>query len=62
MVDAARRATVRIGDTRITYLPDGYGRLNPDVLFPKSAPDGWDAHAAYLDAEGRFPVSIGSFL
>ncbi|MCF2532514.1 MBL fold metallo-hydrolase [Yinghuangia soli] len=62
MVDAASRATVRIGDTQVTYLPDGHGRLAPDVLFPASAPDGWAAHAAYLDSAGRFPVSIGSFL
>lgn len=31
-------------------------------MFPASAPDGWAAHAEFLGAEGRFPVSIGSFL
>ncbi|MDI2126977.1 MBL fold metallo-hydrolase [Yinghuangia seranimata] len=62
MVAAAPRATVRIGGARVTFLPDGYGRLNPDVLFPASAPDGWSTHAAYLDDDGRFPVSVGAFL
>lgn len=62
MVDAAPRATVRVGDTRITYLPDGEGWLNPDVFFPTSAPDGWARHAEFLDDEGWFPVSVGAFL
>ncbi|WP_436775770.1 MBL fold metallo-hydrolase [Yinghuangia sp. YIM S09857] len=62
MVAAAPRATVHVGETAITFLPDGHGWLNPDVLFPASAPDGWSTHAAFLDDAGRFPVSIGAFL
>jgi glyoxylase-like metal-dependent hydrolase (beta-lactamase superfamily II) len=62
MVSAAPRAQVRIGATTVTYLPDGEGWLHPGAVFPASRPDGWDAHAEFLDAEGRFPVSIGSFL
>lgn len=62
MVLPAERAQVQVGGTTITYLPDGHGRLDPAVLFPASQPDGWAVHAAYLDQDGRFPVSIGSFL
>jgi glyoxylase-like metal-dependent hydrolase (beta-lactamase superfamily II) len=62
MVHPAERAQVRVGDTTITYLPDGHARLDPAVLFPASQPEGWATHAAYLDPDGRFPVSIGSFL
>jgi glyoxylase-like metal-dependent hydrolase (beta-lactamase superfamily II) len=62
MVLPAERAQVHVGDTTLTYLPDGHGRLDPAVLFPASQPEGWATHAAYLDQDGRFPVSIGSFL
>jgi glyoxylase-like metal-dependent hydrolase (beta-lactamase superfamily II) len=62
MVNPALRAHVEIGDTTITYLPDGHARMDPSVIFPSSVPDGWATHAAYLGDDGRFPVSIGSFL
>jgi glyoxylase-like metal-dependent hydrolase (beta-lactamase superfamily II) len=62
VVRPAERAQVRLGDTTITYLPDGHGRLDPAVFFPSSQPDGWATHAAYLDEDGWFPVSVGSFL
>jgi glyoxylase-like metal-dependent hydrolase (beta-lactamase superfamily II) len=62
MVRPAERAQIRLGDTTITYLPDGHGRLDPAVFFPSSQPDGWATHAAYLDEDGWFPVSVGSFL
>jgi glyoxylase-like metal-dependent hydrolase (beta-lactamase superfamily II) len=62
MVHPAERARVQVGDTTVTFLPDGHGHLDPAVLFPASQPDGWAVHAAYLDRDGRLPVSIGSFL
>ncbi|HEY0812564.1 MAG TPA: MBL fold metallo-hydrolase [Pseudonocardia sp.] len=46
----------------MTFVPDGGAWLDPRVLFPASGPDGWDAHFTYLAPDGRFPVSIGSFL
>jgi glyoxylase-like metal-dependent hydrolase (beta-lactamase superfamily II) len=62
MVNVAPREQVRIGDTTVTYLPDGEVRLQPTEVFPESAPDGWARHASYLDDDGRLPVSVGSFL
>lgn len=62
MIEPAARAQVHIGHTSVTYLPDGHAWLDPAVAFPASAPDGWAAHADYLRSDGRFPVSIGSFL
>lgn len=61
MLGPAPRATVAVGDTSVTYLPDGQAQLDPAVVFPASAA-GWAQHAAHLDAGGRFLVSIGSFL
>lgn len=62
MVAPATRSRITIGDTQITFVPDGGAWLNPRVLFPASEPDGWDAYHAFLAPDGRFPVSIGSFL
>ncbi len=62
MLTAAPRSQVAIGATTVTYLPDGEVHLVPSAFFPRSAPDGWAAYAPYLDADGRLPVSVGSFL
>ncbi|MFC0040593.1 MBL fold metallo-hydrolase [Actinomadura rayongensis] len=62
MVQPAARAAVRLGDTTVTFLPDGHARVVPAAAFPASGPDGWARHAAYLDPDGRLPISIGSFL
>ncbi|MFI6447250.1 MBL fold metallo-hydrolase [Kitasatospora sp. NPDC050543] len=62
MVQPALRAQIAIGETTVTYLPDGEGWLDPAAFFPCSMPDGWATHSEFLDEHGRFPVSIGSFL
>jgi glyoxylase-like metal-dependent hydrolase (beta-lactamase superfamily II) len=62
MLDPAPREQYDLGGTTVTYLPDGEVRLHPTVLFPRSGADGWAAYAAYLDPDGRLPVSVGSFL
>lgn len=62
MLNPAPRSQVSIGTTTVTYLPDGEVHLEPGVLFPASGPDGWSAYAPYLDADGRLPISVGSFL
>lgn len=62
MVKPALRAQIAIGETTVTYLPDGEGWLDPAAFFPCSMPDGWATHSEFLDEHGRFPVSIGSFL
>ena len=62
MLNPAPRSQVSVGTTTVTYLPDGEVHLDPAVLFPASAPDGWSVYAPYLDADGRLPISVGSFL
>lgn len=59
MARPAPRASISVGAASVTYLPDGEGRARPEAFFPGSD---WAAYTAYLDEEGRFPVSIGSFL
>jgi glyoxylase-like metal-dependent hydrolase (beta-lactamase superfamily II) len=62
MLEVARRSQVRLGQTTVTYLPDGEVHLDPGALFPASEPGGWSRYAPYLDPDGRLPVSVGSFL
>lgn len=62
MVSVAVRSEVRVGDTRVVFIPDGAAWVNPLGFFPASGPDGWDTHASYLREDGRIAVSIGSFL
>jgi glyoxylase-like metal-dependent hydrolase (beta-lactamase superfamily II) len=62
MTRAAERSQTTVGGTTVTYLPDGEGWMDASVIFPASAPDGWAPYPAFLDAAGRIPVSIGSFL
>jgi glyoxylase-like metal-dependent hydrolase (beta-lactamase superfamily II) len=62
MLNPAPRSQVRLGTTTVTYLPDGEVHLDPAAAFPASGPDGWAVYAPYLDADGRLPVSVGSFL
>ncbi|KAB2388102.1 MBL fold metallo-hydrolase [Actinomadura montaniterrae] len=62
MVQPASRAQVRLGATTVTFLPDGHASVVPTAVFPASAPTGWATHSEFLDADGRLPISIGSFL
>lgn len=54
--------SITVGDMKITYLPDGDGRMAPHIVFPAGDQDFWAAHREYLDEDGRFLVSIGGFL
>jgi glyoxylase-like metal-dependent hydrolase (beta-lactamase superfamily II) len=54
----ASRSSVRLGQTTVTYLPDGIGPHEPDSLYRGVD---WDHHRGYLRG-GRLMLSIGSFL
>ncbi|MFF4229661.1 hypothetical protein [Streptomyces sp. NPDC001820] len=45
MPQSAKRSRITIGDTTVTYLPDGFGAHNPDVLFPGVD---WTTHPGHL--------------
>lgn len=62
MPDPAKQAEIRVGDIRITYLPDGEARFAPTALFPASTPEAWQAHRRWLDDEGRLVTTFGGFL
>ncbi|MCU7820822.1 MBL fold metallo-hydrolase [Kitasatospora sp. DSM 101779] len=54
--------SIRLGDTTVTYLPDGDVRLRPLQLLPDSTAEVWAAHPEYLDAAGRLVGSVGGLL
>jgi glyoxylase-like metal-dependent hydrolase (beta-lactamase superfamily II) len=58
MPQPAARSRITIGDTTITYLPDGFGAHNPDVLFPGVD---WATRPGFLE-DGQLILSFGSFL
>ncbi|MBB5116999.1 metallo-beta-lactamase [Streptomyces eurocidicus] len=53
--------TLRLGGTKLTYLPDGAGQLTPGWL-PDVSEETWAAHPEYLDATGNLVASMGGLL
>jgi glyoxylase-like metal-dependent hydrolase (beta-lactamase superfamily II) len=62
MVSAAPRASIMVGDIRLTYLPDGETRLSPTAFFPASTEEGWKLHPEWLDGDGLLLASLGGLL
>jgi glyoxylase-like metal-dependent hydrolase (beta-lactamase superfamily II) len=60
-----RPATMRslqLGDTRVSYVPDGAVQLNPRAMLPATTEEVWAAHPEYLDDSGNLVASIGALL
>lgn len=55
-------SAVTIGNTKVTFLPDGGGIVNPLALYPASTEEGWQAYPQLLDSDGKFITSIGGYL
>ncbi|GAA4993005.1 MBL fold metallo-hydrolase [Actinopolymorpha pittospori] len=54
--------SVRLGDTRVSFVPDGAVRLPPRGWLPDTTDAVWAAHPHYLDASGHLVASIGGLL
>ncbi|MFG2616797.1 MBL fold metallo-hydrolase [Streptomyces sp. NPDC048507] len=54
--------SLRLGDTKVTYVPDGDVRLRPLDVLPDTTEADWAAHPAYLDATGHLVGSVGALL
>ncbi|WP_329491541.1 MBL fold metallo-hydrolase [Kitasatospora sp. NBC_01246] len=54
--------SIRLGDTTVSYVPDGDVRLRPLDGLPDSTGEVWAAHPEYLDAGGHLVGSVGSLL
>ncbi|MFE4259186.1 MBL fold metallo-hydrolase [Streptomyces sp. NPDC056883] len=51
-----------LGDTKVSYVPDGDVRLRPLPLLPDTTDEVWAAHPEYLDATGHLVAGVGGLL
>lgn len=54
--------SIQLGDTRVSYVPDGEVQLRPRDLIPDTTGEVWAAHPEYLDESGSLVASIGGLL
>ncbi|MEU3776180.1 MBL fold metallo-hydrolase [Streptomyces sp. NPDC032472] len=54
--------SIRLGDVKVSYVPDGNVRLRPLQLLPDTTDAVWTEHPEYLDATGHLVGSVGSLL
>ncbi|MFF4157528.1 MBL fold metallo-hydrolase [Streptomyces sp. NPDC001678] len=54
--------SLRLGDIKVTYVPDGVARLSPRGWLSASTEEEWAAHSEYLDDSGHFVASMGGLL
>lgn len=54
--------SLRLGDTKVTYVPDGAVQLTPRGWLPDTTDEVWAAHPEYLDDTGNLVASIGGLL
>jgi glyoxylase-like metal-dependent hydrolase (beta-lactamase superfamily II) len=57
-----RARSLRLGDLRVSYLPDGVASLVPTRWLPDTTEQVWAEHPEYLDAAGNLVASIGGLL
>jgi glyoxylase-like metal-dependent hydrolase (beta-lactamase superfamily II) len=54
--------SIRLGDTKVSYVPDGAVALRPRDLIPDAGEEVWAAHSEHLDESGNLVASIGGLL
>ncbi|MFF0624096.1 MBL fold metallo-hydrolase [Streptomyces sp. NPDC004296] len=54
--------SLRLGETTVTYVPDGAAQLIPRRWLPDTTDETWAAHPAYLDATGNLAAGVGGLL
>lgn len=58
MTQPAKQQAITVGSTRITFLPDGDGRIDKLALFPGTTPESWTLHPEWLDELALFGRNI----
>ena len=59
--EAADFQSIKLGEYKVTYLPDGEGTTLPDLSYHGSTSDDWNKLGQYLK-NGKALMGIGSFL
>lgn len=54
--------SLQLGDTKVTYVPDGALQLSPRHWFPDTTDADWADHAGYLDEAGYLVAGVGGLL
>ncbi|GGQ34621.1 MBL fold metallo-hydrolase [Streptomyces griseomycini] len=54
--------SVRLGDTKVSFVPDGAIQGRPSAWLPDTTDEFWAAHPEYLDASGYLVASLGGLL
>lgn len=54
--------SVQLGETTVTYVPDGSVQLTPQGWLPDTTGQVWATHPEYLDESGNLVGSIGGLL
>ncbi|EFF89321.1 metallo-beta-lactamase [Streptomyces sp. e14] len=58
----ARIRSLRVGDLRVSYVPDGVVKMVPRSLFPATSDETWARNSRYLDSSGWLTISAGGLL
>jgi len=54
--------SLRLGELKVSYVPDGAAGLVPRLWLPATTDEVWAAHPEYLDDSGHLVASIGALL
>jgi glyoxylase-like metal-dependent hydrolase (beta-lactamase superfamily II) len=54
--------SLTLGDTKLSYVPDGQATLNARMMLPEVTDELWAQHAEYLDDGGHLMASVGGLL
>ena len=60
--EPAGKASVTVGDIRLTYLPDGSARLDAARFYSNMSPEELACHRDRFDKDGRLVASLGGIL
>jgi hypothetical protein len=52
MTQPAKQQAITVGSTRITFQPDGDGRIDKLALFPGTTPESWTLHPDRTPEDG----------
>lgn len=58
----ARVRSLRVGELRVSYVPDGAVEMVPRSLFPTTSDETWARNSRYLNPAGRLTISAGGLL
>jgi glyoxylase-like metal-dependent hydrolase (beta-lactamase superfamily II) len=54
--------SLRLGEVKVSYVPDGAVQLIPTAWLPDTTGETWAAHPEYLDDTGNLVASVGALL